>query len=405
MGTGQGAGPVEELASQIGATAVVCDHRKELLCAGQPSVAVHCRSIRKTLLGALFGRHVASGAIELDATLADLGIDDSVPPSLTSEEWSARSVTCSPAGRGSTTWPITRARRPRRAAAARSPAGDLLPQQQLTTTRSAPSSNARSARACSPSSPRPSPAHRACATSTPPASDTPPRAGHSTALTLPHLRPRPGALRPAPPRPRRVRHAQRDPGRPRPRPRLPVVGRTPRPALHRHHGPRRIIGRLRLGGQSRLVTPAIDRIIALLADQQRPGGSGRAVHRPALAKLVHYATDGAVPLSAVLLASDRARRMTGTVHDATAGVCTDYGHQRPIRPSPAGDPGHAPADPVRAPGRDAHLMAVNIWVALHGITSPRTSRPPDHPCPPVQALIDAALAGPSRARPPNITTR
>jgi len=261
MGTGQGAGPVEELASQIGATAVVvCDHRKELLCAGQPSVAVHCRSIRKTLLGALFGRHVASGAIELDATLADLGIDDSVPPSLTSEEWSARSVTCSPAGRGSTTWPITRARRPRRAAAARSPAGDLLPQQQLTTTRSAPSSNARSARACSPSSPRPSPAHRACATSTPPASDTPPRAGHSTALTLPHLRPRPGALRPAPPRPRRVRHAQRDPGRPgslpapalAPRsaaapPTATCGGQTPRPALHRHHGPRRIIGRLRPG--------------------------------------------------------------------------------------------------------------------------------------------------------------
>ena len=100
MGTGQGAGPVEELASQIGATAVVvCDHRKELLCAGQPSVAVHCRSIRNTLLGALFGRHVASGAIELDATLADLGIDDSVPPSLTSEEWSARVrdlLTCRP---------------------------------------------------------------------------------------------------------------------------------------------------------------------------------------------------------------------------------------------------------------------------------------------------------------------
>jgi len=91
---------VEELASQIGATAVVvCDHRKELLCAGQPSVAVHCRSIGKTLLGALFGRHVASGAIELDATPADPGIDDSVPPSLTSEEWSARVrdlLTCRP---------------------------------------------------------------------------------------------------------------------------------------------------------------------------------------------------------------------------------------------------------------------------------------------------------------------
>ena len=284
MGTGQGAGPVEELASQIGATAVVCDHRKELLCAGQPSVAVHCRSIRKTLLGALFGRHVASGAIELDATLADLGIDDSVPPSLTSEEWSARSVTCSPAGRGSTTWPITRARRPRRAAAARSPAGDLLPQQQLTTTRSAPSSNARSARACSPSSPRPSPAHRACATSTPPASDTPPRAGHSTALTLPHLRPRPGTLRPAPPQPRRVRHAQRDPGRlgSLPAPPSHPTGRGPAygylwrvehhgQLFHRHHGPRRIIGRLRHG-----------RPVPTGHTRHRPGH--RAARRPAASR-------------------------------------------------------------------------------------------------------------------------
>jgi len=78
-----------------------------------------------------------------------------------------------------------------------------------------------------------------------------------------------------------------------------------------------------MGGQFRLVIPAIDRVIALLADQQRPGGSGRAVHRPVLAKLVHYATDGAVPLSAVPLASDRARMMTGTVHNATAGICTD----------------------------------------------------------------------------------
>ena len=50
-------------------------------------------------------------------------------------------------------------------------------------------------------------------------------------------------------------------------------------------------------------------------------------------------------------------------------------------------------------------MAVNIWVALHGITSLRTSRPPDHPCPPVETLIDAALVGPSRAGPRNITTR
>ena len=48
------------------------------------------------------------------------------------------------------------------------------------------------------------------------------------------------------------------------------------------------------------------------------------------------------------------------------------------------------ADSAR-PG-DAHLMAVNVWAALHGIVSLRTSRP-HHPWPPVSTLIDAALAG------------
>lgn len=41
---------------------------------------------------------------------------------------------------------------------------------------------------------------------------------------------------------------------------------------------------------------------------------------------------------------------------------------------------------------DAQLMAVNVWVALHGIVSLRTSRP-GHPWPPVDTLIDAALSG------------
>ena len=35
-------------------------------------------------------------------------------------------------------------------------------------------------------------------------------------------------------------------------------------------------------------------------------------------------------------------------------------------------------------------MAVNIWIALQGIISLRTSQPPGHPCPPVETLIDAA---------------
>jgi AcrR family transcriptional regulator len=41
---------------------------------------------------------------------------------------------------------------------------------------------------------------------------------------------------------------------------------------------------------------------------------------------------------------------------------------------------------------DAQLMAVNVWVALHGIVSLRTSRP-HHPWPPVDTLVGAALTG------------
>jgi AcrR family transcriptional regulator len=41
---------------------------------------------------------------------------------------------------------------------------------------------------------------------------------------------------------------------------------------------------------------------------------------------------------------------------------------------------------------DANVIAVNIWVALHGIVSLRTSRP-NHPWPPVDTLIGAALSG------------
>jgi AcrR family transcriptional regulator len=41
---------------------------------------------------------------------------------------------------------------------------------------------------------------------------------------------------------------------------------------------------------------------------------------------------------------------------------------------------------------DPSMMAVNVWVALHGIVSLRTSRP-HHPWPPVDTLVNAALAG------------
>lgn len=41
---------------------------------------------------------------------------------------------------------------------------------------------------------------------------------------------------------------------------------------------------------------------------------------------------------------------------------------------------------------DASVMAVNVWVALHGIVSLRTSRP-HHAWPPVDTLVNAALSG------------
>jgi AcrR family transcriptional regulator len=41
---------------------------------------------------------------------------------------------------------------------------------------------------------------------------------------------------------------------------------------------------------------------------------------------------------------------------------------------------------------DASATAVNVWVALHGIVSLRTSRP-HHPWPPVDALLNAVLSG------------
>jgi AcrR family transcriptional regulator len=41
---------------------------------------------------------------------------------------------------------------------------------------------------------------------------------------------------------------------------------------------------------------------------------------------------------------------------------------------------------------DASMIAVNVWVALHGIVSLRTSRP-GHAWPPVDTLVSAALSG------------
>lgn len=56
-----------------------------LLSHGEPARKVSVASVRKSLLGALYGIAVAEGRIRLTDTLAALGIDDR-PPSLTAEE-------------------------------------------------------------------------------------------------------------------------------------------------------------------------------------------------------------------------------------------------------------------------------------------------------------------------------
>jgi CubicO group peptidase (beta-lactamase class C family) len=52
---------------------------------GNLSYNYYCHSIRKPFLNALYGIHVAQGNIDLEATMADLNIDD-IPPVLTDAE-------------------------------------------------------------------------------------------------------------------------------------------------------------------------------------------------------------------------------------------------------------------------------------------------------------------------------
>jgi CubicO group peptidase (beta-lactamase class C family) len=59
-----------------------------LLAGGQVNRRFQCRSIRKSYLSALYGIHVSQGALDIDRSLADLGIDDEPP--LTEEEKESR---------------------------------------------------------------------------------------------------------------------------------------------------------------------------------------------------------------------------------------------------------------------------------------------------------------------------
>jgi CubicO group peptidase (beta-lactamase class C family) len=55
---------------------LVLDGDRTILDYGDNSSAAYLASVRKSVLSVLFGRSVASGAISLDATLDELGIDD-----------------------------------------------------------------------------------------------------------------------------------------------------------------------------------------------------------------------------------------------------------------------------------------------------------------------------------------
>ncbi|WAC25868.1 serine hydrolase domain-containing protein [Ancylobacter sp. SL191] len=81
-----GLAAAQEQAVGLGTTAViVLRHGRPVAGWGEVARKVDVASVRKSLLGALIGIAVAEGRLALDATLADLGIDD-VPPVLTVDE-------------------------------------------------------------------------------------------------------------------------------------------------------------------------------------------------------------------------------------------------------------------------------------------------------------------------------
>jgi CubicO group peptidase (beta-lactamase class C family) len=73
-------------AEEIGSAAVLATRGRDIFFSwGETRTKFPVHSIRKPFLGAVFGKHVAAGDIDLDATLQELGIDD-IPPSLTADE-------------------------------------------------------------------------------------------------------------------------------------------------------------------------------------------------------------------------------------------------------------------------------------------------------------------------------
>ena len=77
---------VRGMARGAGSTALLVIHRGRIVLEyGETTRPTIVASVRKSLVSALYGIHVAAGTIDLSATLEELGIDDN-EPSLTPEE-------------------------------------------------------------------------------------------------------------------------------------------------------------------------------------------------------------------------------------------------------------------------------------------------------------------------------
>lgn len=76
-------------AEEAGSAAIMAIYNGRVVVAwGDIERPFKCHSVRKSILSALYGTHVAAGRIDLNATLADLGINDIEP--LSDEEKTAR---------------------------------------------------------------------------------------------------------------------------------------------------------------------------------------------------------------------------------------------------------------------------------------------------------------------------
>lgn len=72
------------------ASLVIVDHGRIVVEWGDPAKRVKVSSLRKSLLSALCGIAVAEGKLQLDNTLAELGIDDTPPISETEKQATVR---------------------------------------------------------------------------------------------------------------------------------------------------------------------------------------------------------------------------------------------------------------------------------------------------------------------------